>query len=87
MSLPHDPQLQRGLVVGNKAERVTHYQKNLVHAVEMIAHACGLSEPRQFRRHHARMMTERGVSLPVSDLYPDVQPLKVTEPNPSRSER
>lgn len=82
----HDPKLQRGLVVANKSERVTHYQKNVVQAVEMIAHSCGLSEPRQFRRHHIRMMTERGVSVPVSELYPEAQPLTVTEPHASRPE-
>ncbi|MEE9255188.1 MAG: FMN-binding glutamate synthase family protein [Pseudomonadales bacterium] len=81
----HDPKLQRGLVVADKAQRVANYQKNVVKAVEMIAHSCGLAEPREFRRRHVRMMTERGLSVPLTALYPEAQPFGVT--HVSRTER
>ncbi|NVK41260.1 MAG: FMN-binding glutamate synthase family protein, partial [Oceanospirillaceae bacterium] len=68
----HDPDLQRGLVPEDKAERVNHYHANLVNEVELIAHACGVSEPRLLRREHAAMVVEGGRSVPLSVLYPVV---------------
>jgi glutamate synthase domain-containing protein 2 len=66
----HDKRLQRGLVPQEKAERVAHYARNMAYEVGMIAHACGVQEPRQLRRHHARMVQADGRSLPLSALYP-----------------
>ena len=83
----HDPKLQRGLVVEDKAQRVANYQANVVKAVEMIAHSCGLAEPREFRRHHVRVMTERGISVPLTALHPEVQPVKVMQSDTSTRER
>lgn len=68
----HDPRLQRGLVPLKKAERVFHYHENLVHEVEVIAHSCGVREPRELRRHHARMVTGV-VSQPLSEIWPPVE--------------
>jgi glutamate synthase domain-containing protein 2 len=68
----HDPRLQRGLVPLEKAERVFHYHENLVHEVEVIAHSCGVREPRELRRHHARMVTGV-VSQPLSEIWPPVE--------------
>lgn len=65
-----NPRLQRGLDVDVKAERVYHYVKNLVKEVETVAHSCGVSEPRQLRRHHARMVVEGGRSLRLDELFP-----------------
>ncbi len=66
----HDPRLQKGLVVTDKAQRVAHYQRNLVREVEIIAHACGVAEPRQLRRHHARIVMADGLSVPLDELHP-----------------
>jgi glutamate synthase domain-containing protein 2 len=68
----HNPRLQRGLVPLEKAERVFHYHENLVHEVEVIAHSCGVREPRELRRHHARMVTGV-VSQPLSEIWPPVE--------------
>lgn len=65
----HDPKLQRGLVPEDKAKRVAWYAKNITKEVEMIAHSCGVSEPRQLRRKHARVVTENGLSLSLDELY------------------
>ena len=71
----HNLKLQRGLVPEEKAERVAHYVKNIVHEVGTIAHSCGVHEPRRLRRHHARVVTETGLSVSLDELYPVVQPL------------
>ncbi len=68
----HDLDLQKGLNPEDKAVRVMYYQKNMVKEVGIIAHSCGVREPRQLRRHHARIVTETGLSIPLNKLHPDV---------------
>ena len=65
----HKPHLQKGLDPTNKAVRVNNYVKNMVHEVGVIAHSCGVKEPRQLRRFHARQVTENGQSVSLEDLY------------------
>lgn len=67
----HDPKLQQGLIPEVKAERVAHFHHNLVHEVELIAHSCGVAEPRQLRREHAAMVKSGGSSVPLNILYPE----------------
>ena len=66
----HDPKLQRGLVPSDKSLRVARYHDNLVHDVELIAHSCGVREPRQLKRYHARQVIQNGTSKPLDELYP-----------------
>ena len=66
----HNPKLQRGLVVEDKAERVAHYTRNLNHEVEMIAHACGVRHARDLRREHVRIVQPNGQSMALNMLYP-----------------
>lgn len=66
----HDPRLQRGLVVEDKAERVAAYTRNMNKEVEMIAHACGLTHAREFRREHVRIVQPNGQSMALNMLYP-----------------
>ena len=66
----HDPKLQRGLVPENKAERVAWYASNMQKEVGIIAHSCGVKEPRGLRRYHARIVTDNGKSIPMDELYP-----------------
>lgn len=68
----HDPELQQGLVPDDKARRVYHYHHNLVHEVEMLAHSCGVSEPRQLKREHAAMVVDGGRSVPLNIMYPEI---------------
>jgi glutamate synthase domain-containing protein 2 len=70
----HNPRLQKGLDPDDKAERVAHYVTNLTHEVGVIAHSCGVHEPRELRRFHARIVQEGGHSVPLDELYPDVKP-------------
>ncbi len=67
----HNPALQRGLVPQEKALRVMHYHHHIVHEVEMIAHACGVSEPRRLGRRHAAIVVEGCRSVPLHILYPE----------------
>jgi len=70
----HDKDLQRGLVVADKAERVYHYSKSMHKEIGVIAHSCGVREPRQLKRFHCRVVQDTGRSVPLNELYPDVAP-------------
>ena len=65
----HDPRLQRGLVPADKAQRVAHFARSLVQEVGIIAHSCGVDEPRQLQRQHARMVQPNGEARLLSDIY------------------
>jgi glutamate synthase domain-containing protein 2 len=66
----HNKRLQRGLVVGDKAQRVANYALNMNREIEMIAHACGLRHARQLRREHVRIVQATGRSEALSTLFP-----------------
>ncbi len=62
--------LQKGLVVEDKAERVAQYAYWVNHEVNVLAHSCGLSNAREFRREHIRVVQSPGKSQPLNVLYP-----------------
>jgi len=66
----HNPHLQQGLVPADKAVRVANYARNIVHEVGIIAHSCGVDEPRRLTRRHARIVSEQGPSIPLDRLHP-----------------
>ncbi|UCC55053.1 MAG: FMN-binding glutamate synthase family protein [Gammaproteobacteria bacterium] len=68
----HNKRLQKGLDPQDKAVRVANYAKNIVYEVGIIAHSCGVREPRQLQRFHARVVTDNGLSVALNDLHPDV---------------
>jgi hypothetical protein len=39
-----------------------------MHEVEMIAHSCGVAEPRLLNRSHAQVINENGMPEPLSGL-------------------
>ncbi|WOE76036.1 FMN-binding glutamate synthase family protein [Alterisphingorhabdus coralli] len=71
----HNPRLQRGLNPEDKKAKVASYHHNLVHEVEVIAHSCGVGEPRGLRRMHVRVVQDDGKSRPMDELYPRPEPL------------
>lgn len=75
----HNPKLQRGLVVEDKAMRVAHYALNMTKEMQMIAHACGLQHPRQLRREHVRVVQPNGTSIALNVLHP--YPNKISTPS------
>jgi len=67
----HNKKLQTWLNPTIKAERVRSYAQNMVYEVGVIAHSCGVKEPRLLCRFHARMVRPDGKSVPLNELYPE----------------
>ncbi len=67
----HDPKLQYGLDPANKAVRVAQYAKNMEKEVGILAHSCGVPEPRLLRRYHARIVLDNGRSVAMDELFPE----------------
>ncbi|HHM04423.1 MAG TPA: FMN-binding glutamate synthase family protein [Gammaproteobacteria bacterium] len=66
----HNPRLQKGLDVASKAQRVAHYARWLNVEVDRLAHACGLTNARDFNRHHVRVVVRPGESVSLHNLHP-----------------
>jgi glutamate synthase domain-containing protein 2 len=66
----HNPRLQRGLVVTDKSEKVYHYAQNVMMEVGIIAHSCGVDDPRHLDRTHCRVVGDDGLSIPLVKLFP-----------------
>ena len=64
-----------------KATRVAQYAKNLVYEVGVIAHSCGVQEPRQLERFHCRQVMEGGRTWAMSELFP---PIEVSDAQPAQ---
>ncbi len=69
----HNLKLQKGLNPEVKADRVANYALNMAHEVGVIAHSCGVANPRELRRFHARIVQNNGKSIPLNELYPEAQ--------------
>lgn len=69
----HNAKLQKGLDPTDKAERVAAYQRNITKSVAMIAHSCGLAEPRQLRTKHIHIVGADGFSVPLETLNPQTR--------------
>ena len=67
----HKKHLQAGLDPTDKRVRVMHFVQEMRREVGIIAHSCGVSEPRQLRRRHVRLVCPDGRSRPLDELYPD----------------
>jgi len=70
----HNPRLQRGLDPTDKAERVAHYVQALTREVGVLAHSCGVPEPRALTRAHCRLVQADGRSRPMSEVFPSPPP-------------
>ncbi|WP_179380895.1 FMN-binding glutamate synthase family protein [Jannaschia marina] len=66
----HQKRFQKGLVVEDKWRRVARYAEGIVKEVEVIAHSVGVSEPRQMRRRHVRLVQADGRSVPMHVVHP-----------------
>ncbi|RWU12406.1 FMN-binding glutamate synthase family protein [Pseudidiomarina gelatinasegens] len=66
----HDKRLQQGLDPADKSVRVANYHKFLEYGVNIIAHSCGVSDPRKLNRRHARVVTHTGDSVSLAEHYP-----------------
>jgi len=70
----HNKKLQRGLVAEQKSTRVANYIKNISYEVGIIAHSCGVHQPRELSRRHARIVQENGTSTLLAEIYPEKTP-------------
>ena len=75
----HNKRLQRGLDVRDKAQRVCEYAKTMHKEIGIIAHSCGVDDPRDLRRHHCRVVTESGKSQPLDKVFPYRRPRPAEE--------
>ena len=71
----HDVVLQRGLVPKNKAARVANFAREMNHSVGLIAHACGVQDPRTLSREHVRIIQQSGQSVSLAEMHPMPEPL------------
>lgn len=65
----HNKKLQQGLDPRDKSTRVANYNHNLHHDLALIAHSCGVSEPRQLKPTHVRIVLDSGLSLSLDKYY------------------
>ncbi len=73
----HNKKLQHGLNPKDKATRVMHYATNMHKEIRVLAHSCGVAEPRELKREHARIVQENGTSISMVDLYPTPAPYSI----------
>lgn len=66
----HDEELQRGLVPEEKRKRVAAYARAVAKGVGIIAHSCGVPEPRLLKREHVRIIEATGASRSMAELHP-----------------
>ena len=74
----HNLSLQRGLDPTDKASRVYEYAQGIRKEVGVIAHSCGVTEPRELQRAHCRVVQEDGGSIALDQLFPDEVPVDTT---------
>ena len=70
----HDRRLQKGLDPEDKAIRVKNFIEKMRYGVGVIAHSCGVRNPRALKRYHVRIVQENGKSVPLDELYPNQEP-------------
>ena len=61
------------------AVRVVNSARNTTHESGIIAHSCGVDDPRDLRRHHCRVVTESGKSQPLDKVFPYRRPRPAEE--------
>jgi hypothetical protein len=66
----HYINLQRGLVPEDKAVRVENYARKIVYGVGLIAHSCGVPQPRVFEQTHVRIIENGGRSVSLAQVHP-----------------
>ena len=67
----HNPDLQRGLDVDDKAQRVSQFANAMHKEVAILAHSCGVVEPRQLARRHVHQIDAQGIPQPMLEVFPE----------------
>lgn len=66
----HNKELQKGLDPTDKAERVANFAQNMAYEIGVIAHSCGVKEPRSLNRKHAHIINDAGIPEPIENMFP-----------------
>lgn len=66
----HDRRLQHGLDPEEKSVRVRNLVEKIRYGTGLIAHSCGVPDPRSLKRYHCRIVQEGARSTPLDVLYP-----------------
>ncbi|MDH5601822.1 MAG: FMN-binding glutamate synthase family protein [Gammaproteobacteria bacterium] len=66
----HNKGLQKGLDIEEKSVRVKNFVGKIHYGVGLIAHSCGVKQPRELSRHHCRIVQNDGKSVALDVLYP-----------------
>ena len=71
----HDKELQRGLIPQEKSKRVAAYAHRVAYGVGIIAHSCGVTEPRGLQRQHMRVIerSDRSEAMQALGPIPEVR--------------
>ncbi len=67
----HSKRRQAALDPTDKAVRVANYVATIRDEVGIIAHSCGVPDPRHLQRSHIRVMTETGRTVAFDSLFPE----------------
>ena len=67
----HNKKFQQGLDPNDKAERVASFANKIEYGVGLIAHSCGVTQPRSLERHHVRIVKSGGKTKLMSDEFPE----------------
>lgn len=70
----HNKDLQKGLMVEDKAQRVAYFAQNMAYEVGSIAHSCGVTEPRGLNRSHLHIINSEGTPVSAAIHYPNIEP-------------
>lgn len=80
----HDKRLQRGLVANDKTERVFRYALAMHKEVGVVAHSCGVDDPRMLKRHHCRIVGANGRTRGLDEVYPPGASYRPGNPEPDK---
>jgi glutamate synthase domain-containing protein 2 len=67
----HSKRRQAALDPEEKAVRVANYVNTIREEVGIIAHSCGVPDPRHLERRHIRVTTETGRTVAFDSLFPE----------------
>jgi glutamate synthase domain-containing protein 2 len=73
-----DPLRQRAIVVPDKAERVTSFHRNTLHALAELVAAAGLQHPSQLRPHHFLRRASSDKVISLAEQYEQLKPGQLT---------
>jgi glutamate synthase domain-containing protein 2 len=78
-----NPRLQSRLDPAEKSVKVANYLMGATDEVEVIAHSCGVAEPRGLGPQHVRIVQKDGPPRLLSELHPDLVRRPAAAPPPA----